>query len=152
MEECELCGKKTDKIYVIEVDGVELGVCASCAKGKKVMKEPAIPLKVQSHKTSGKAASEAEAAELADDYGKRIQSAREKLGLSLPVLAEMINEKESHMLRVEQQKTLPTPELVKKLEKVLGIKLTSVSEDSSPSRASHKEEHASIGDFIEKQE
>ncbi len=148
MEECELCGKKTDRVYVIEIDGVELGVCASCAKGKKIVREPE-QAKTQKHQNTERK-QEADSAELVDDYGKRIQVAREKLGLSLPVLAEMINEKESHMLRIEQQKTLPTPELVKKLEKALGITLTSMSEDSTSSRTSQKAEHASIGDFVKK--
>ena len=52
-----------------------------------------------------------------------IRKKREELGLPLKVLAERISEKESTMKRVEEQKTLPPPELLKRIEKELGMKL-----------------------------
>jgi putative transcription factor len=149
MEECELCGKKTDSIYIIDVDGVELGVCASCAKGKKIVRsQSTAPQSVPNRKRSTETRPEEQ--ELVDDYGEKIKSAREKLGLSLPVLAEMLNEKEPHLLRIEQQKTLPPPELVKKLEKFLGIKLTAEVQGSASVPSKSREEKASIGDFVKK--
>ncbi|MEM3227477.1 MAG: multiprotein bridging factor aMBF1 [Candidatus Micrarchaeaceae archaeon] len=148
MEECELCGKKTDSIYVIEIDGVELGVCAACAKGKKVLRNPQRPSR--DVPGPGYAKPSLKEPEIAENYGEKIKAAREKLGISLPVLAEMLNEKESHMLRIEQQKTLPPQELVRKLEKFLNIKLTVQEVEERLSQPKGKSEKASIGDFVKK--
>ena len=46
------------------------------------------------------------------------------MGLSLKVLAEIINEKESFLARVENERAKPSNTLIKKLEKTLDIKLT----------------------------
>ena len=38
MEECELCGTKINDVYVINLDGTQLSVCAKCAKGKAIIR------------------------------------------------------------------------------------------------------------------
>ncbi len=123
MEECEICGKPTNKIYVIEIEGAQMRVCESCAKGKKILQveeeqvERHVPERKQSKASEGEE-------ELYDNYGEMIRKRCEELGLPLKVLAEKISEKESTLKRVEEQKTLPSFELAKKIEKELGIKLT----------------------------
>ena len=33
MQECDICGRKTDKEYVVEIEGAQMHVCERCAKG-----------------------------------------------------------------------------------------------------------------------
>lgn len=121
MEECELCGKRIDSAYVVDVEGVELRVCTKCASGKRIMSKPetrpiAKPRYTRVRKNE-------EEPSLREDYGNIMRRARERMKLPLGVLAEMLNEKETLLLRVEQGKTLPSASLIKKLEKALGIRL-----------------------------
>ena len=109
MEECELCGAQTKNAYVVNVEDVELRVCAKCAQGKKVLSKP-------SYKIAAKATrpKREEDQPLVENYGKVIRAARDRMDLPLKVLAEMLNEKETLLSRVEQQSTLPTMKLMKK--------------------------------------
>ena len=68
--------------------------------------------------------------------------------LPMKVLAEMINEKETLLSRVEQQHTLPTLKLAKKLEKALNIKLEAAPEQRQDAPKS-KKSSATLGEFIE---
>ncbi len=126
--ECEICGEETDMVYVVEVEGAVMNVCAECAKGKKVVQK--IDLSKKENKEIKQVKKEEEK-EIVDNYGSLIRKAREKLGLPLNVLAERINEKESTLLRIEEEKTLPTDKIIKKLEKELGIKLTEEPKEQS---------------------
>jgi len=120
--ECEICGKEANIFYVVEVEGAVMNACAECAKGKKVIDK--IDLNKQENKNAkAEKAKESEESEIIEHYGEAIRKAREKLGLPLNVLAERISEKESTLLRIEQEKTLPSDKIIKKLEKELGIKL-----------------------------
>ncbi len=55
------------------------------------------------------------------------------------MLAERISEKASMLLRVEEQKTMPSDKLVKKLEKELGIKLFKEEAAEKPPASSASE-------------
>ncbi|MGC8537736.1 MAG: multiprotein bridging factor aMBF1 [Candidatus Micrarchaeia archaeon] len=151
MEECELCGNKTANIYIVDVEGVELRVCAKCAKGKHVISK----VDTEEHSRPGRkpiptssTIKRQEEAEIIDDYGKVIREARERMKLPLNALAEMINEKETLLYRVENQKTLPTIELAKKLEKALGIKLERDASKAEDTRHGDRKESATLGEFM----
>ncbi|MEM0107127.1 MAG: multiprotein bridging factor aMBF1 [Candidatus Micrarchaeaceae archaeon] len=148
MEECELCGRKITTVYVIEIEGTTLRVCGNCAKGNKVIKVESAEKKGAKEAKAKEAekSKEASESELAEDYGKRIREARERMKLPLGVLAEMMNEKESFLLRIEEQKAMPSPELAKKLEKALGIKLE--ENVANPSYRGGKKENATMGEFF----
>jgi putative transcription factor len=72
--------------------------------------------------------------------------------LPLSVLAERLAEKESFLERIEAEKTRPSIELAKKLEKELNVKLLEPAEPSSmpaifePSR---KSSGRTLGDVVE---
>lgn len=122
MEDCEICGKPTAVQYVIEIEGAEMRVCENCSRGKQVLakygdEKPIWEKPVVARKER------IEEDEIIDNYGEKIRKARESLGLPIQVVAEKISEKESTLLRVEKEKMLPSPVLVKKLEKELGIRL-----------------------------
>jgi putative transcription factor len=66
--------------------------------------------------------------ELAIDYHKRIQQARNGHGWSQEDLGQKINERKSVISKIENKSMKPDDKLVRKLEKVLGIKLMEVLE------------------------
>jgi putative transcription factor len=88
--------------------------------------------------------------EVVPGYGRRIRNARDAMGLPLKVLAERINEKESTLFRVENEKMLPNDTIVRKLEKELNIKLTEVVAREGKSQSSRKNEPVTLGDFLVK--
>ena len=151
MEECELCGNKTADIYVVDVEGVELRVCTKCARGKKVLSRSnteGSKNKGYGTKREKSTSKPPEEAEIVDDYGRVIRAARENMKLPLSALAEMINEKETLLYRVENQKTLPTAALAKKLEKALNIKLERAASNAEEAGHANKKENATLGEFL----
>ena len=152
MEECELCGRASKDIYVVDVENVELRACASCAKGKHVIRiegdqKPA----QQKAKFSRPKPLKDEDMELVDDFAGAIRRAREGMKIPIKVLAEMLNEKEHLLLRIEENKTRPTIALTKKLEKALKIKLTQapIEETGQFKGGGKRAAEPTIGDFIE---
>ncbi|MGC8568046.1 MAG: helix-turn-helix domain-containing protein [Candidatus Micrarchaeia archaeon] len=127
MEECEICGRKTNTIYIVNIDGAEFRVCKECARGRKIIKkvEQKPQLAVVGHKSKY---NEPEYS-IIEGYGRVIREARERMQLPIKTLAEMLNEKESFLLRVEEEKTEPSEALAKKLEKLLNIKLLAQQEE-----------------------
>jgi len=124
MYDCEICGKHTETLYVIDVEGAQLSVCAGCSRGKDVIDEVGTEQKVRGGRVIGGIKPAEEEEELVEGYGMRIRKAREAMGIDIKVLGEMINEKHSTLLRVEQEKMPPNMSLAAKLEKALGIKLS----------------------------
>ena len=147
--ECEICGKETNIIYVVEVEGAVMNVCAECSKGKKVTDK--IDLSRQEKKVAKAVKEKEKESEVIEHYGEAIRKAREKLGLPLNVLAERINEKASTLLRIEEEKTLPTDKVIKKLEKELGIKLLEEKKEE-PTVHIKPDEPITLWDAAEKKE
>ncbi len=148
MEECELCGRQINEAYVVSLENTDLRVCASCSKGKKVIKVEGSSTKkgdMAYIKKSTRGGKESEA--FVDNLGDVIRNARNSMQLPLKVLAEMINEKEGYLLRIESGRALPSDDLAKKLEKALHIKLTTKKEDE-PKLHTGKKKDATLGDFI----
>lgn len=146
MEDCELCGRPTEHVYVVDVEGVELRVCPKCAKGKKVVRDESVPAKAP--KPGRVQHAQHAELQLVDDYGARIRAGRESMKIPMRVLAEMLNEKETFLSRVEEQKTAPPEALVKKLEKALGIKLLEEPAAEASESARRGKENATLGDFV----
>ncbi len=150
METCEVCGKATEELYLARIEEATMWVCLSCSRGKQVLQS--MNIKQESPKQVAiKKGKEEE--EIAENYGEVIRKARDRLGLPLKVLAERISEKESELVRVEKQKTLPSESLRKRLEKELGIKLTVKVEQEKKQVTTSKNEPITIGDaaFSKKQ-
>ena len=126
MEECELCGRGTEIVHVIDIEGAEMRVCASCANGKRLLykEDKRAPHKSSANpQVKSQRVNKDDIFELVPDYGAVIHNARERLKIPIKVLAEMINEKEHFLARVESQKTVPPDALVGKLERALNVKL-----------------------------
>jgi putative transcription factor len=128
MEYCEICGKAVSKLYEVRIEGAKLSVCAKCGNKKEEELHSFAPqkrnqIRVKPMKNE-MMAGEKDGPELLEDYGKRMREARDRMKIPLKVMAEMLNEKETYLRRVEAQETLPTNQLIAKLEKFLKIKLS----------------------------
>ncbi len=121
MPECEMCGKEGAG-YVALVEGAKLKVCEDCSTMGKVLSKPVKEFAKESAVQASFAKNKTEL-EIVDDCAKRIREGREKMGLTLAVIAERISEKESFLRKVESGHAIPTETLAKKLEKELRIKL-----------------------------
>lgn len=150
MEECEICGSRTKDIYITDVEGAELRVCTKCAKGKRIVsKVIERPYSQKKGARKGNEKGNDEDTQVVDDYGKLIHNAREAMRLPLKVLAEMLNEKETLLRRIEQQRTLPSIAVAKKLEKALGVRLTEAAiTDNALESVERGSGKATLGDFV----
>ena len=91
---------------------------------------------------------------MAEGFGGTIRSARLRMKLPLSVLAERLAEKESFLERVEAEKTHPSPELARKLEKELNITLLEQAETLSGAALVESSKRAgsggrTLGDIVE---
>jgi len=121
--ECEICGKEVAGNSRIKMDGMDLIVCENCISyGKEVKEERQAPLQRASVIKPARVEFREEAP-LADDYGKRIRTSREKKGLTVKELANKLFEKESTVHKMENQQHTPEDKVVKKLEKFLKVSL-----------------------------
>ena len=149
LEECELCGRAIREVYVVSVENTELRVCSSCARGKKVLhREVERDDSAVQSKSVRKVKVKEEDKELVEGYGGIIRRAREGMGIPHKVLAEMISEKETYLVRVEEEKTKPSMELTRKLEKALNIKLTQPRAEERPVGGKASKGGATLGDFV----
>ncbi len=139
---CEICGKRKAVTRVL-IEGAEMEVCAGCANlGKKVSSSPSKP-------TSKPLPQIRKEIDIVDGYGERIREARQKLGLSLEELARKINEKSGYLEMVEQERTLPSLKLARKLEHVLKISLiTEVVQDMGMEKGKTKLPDLTLGDVV----
>jgi len=144
-EICEICGKRK-AITKVLIEGAEMMACASCANlGKKISKSPpSKPTSQSYHKMRIR-----KEIDIVDGYGWRIKKARQELGLSLEELAKKINEKSGYLEMVEQERTLPSLKLAKKLEAVLKISLiTEVVQDVGIGKSGAKRPDLTLADVV----
>lgn len=85
--------------------------------------------------------------ELIKNYGNIIKDAREKLGIGRKEFAEKLKEKELIIKRIESNKLVPDEDLIKKIEKILGIKLK--EKYSKIPEKKTKVANLTIGDIVE---
>ncbi|MEM4360823.1 MAG: multiprotein bridging factor aMBF1 [Candidatus Anstonellaceae archaeon] len=148
--ECESCGKKIEKnqAYLVLIEGAKLNVCRECSTLGTIIQKPLSSQSKSSPSPNSKENLKDLEYELVDGYGQKIYQARQKLGISLAVLAERLSQKESYLERIEKEKTIPPLSLVKKLEYELGIKLLSSSVELPTSQPSFSST-LTLGDILE---
>ncbi len=150
MDSCDICGKGSEEMYYVIVEGAHMTVCEKCSRGNVIVGkvETQAQYKQKYYADSGMGNGD----EVTENYGIVIRSAREKIGLTLEQFGLKINEKESSLRRVEEGKMLPTVELTAKLEKELGIKLTAPSEKPEGKVSISKDEPITLWDAAYKKE
>ncbi|MEM0126695.1 MAG: multiprotein bridging factor aMBF1 [Thermoplasmatales archaeon] len=132
---CELCGKQTNRLFDVIIDGVHMRVCSDCVKyGQEVPRKSekqhrtishpitSLPLV---HTTPLKKPKEQEddAEEPVEDYGKIVKKRREEMGLSQEQLAAKLQEKKNIIAKIEREEIKPDKQIAKKIERVMGIKI-----------------------------
>ncbi len=130
MPECDICGRITEKQYVVSVEGATMYACQKCSKGMSVSEVIGDEPSVQQRSYQAKHSETDSGPEIIEGYGDIIKDAREKLGWTNHDLALKINEKESLVARIERNGMEPAPEVAKKLEKALGIKLSTAEKEA----------------------
>lgn len=145
MDDCDICGRKTDTIYVVEVEGAVMNLCAGCARGKTPIR--VIKSQQERQPTAIRRQSQEQEFEIVQDYGRRIRNARMAVGIPTKVLAERINEKESVLVRIENQKLLPDDRMIKKLERELNVRLTQEVKAEKSAPAHGPNEPLTLGDL-----
>ncbi len=122
--ECEICGKPIRKGYKIIVEGSEMTVCEDC-KSLGVEK-PKVPQRRTVSKTVSRPKVRTDidlGEELVEDYHVIIRRERERRGWSQEELAKRIQEKVSLVRKIENAEITPEPDVIEKLERILGVKL-----------------------------
>jgi len=151
---CELCGKETDRLQRVIIEGTEMMVCGSCTAYGKPAPTPKSrkPISISPSKKEyySRDIFEKMDKELVPDWGTKIMKAREQKGLSRQELGAMIGEKTSTVAKIENQELRPSDEKAKKIEKVLGIILF---QDVKPAIIKKKKVRGlTIGDLLKKDE
>jgi putative transcription factor len=120
--ECEICGKKTTKIFITEIEGTVLRLCKECSKSGKILNVVEEKEGKEERKRKEILTYE-EDWELVENYGRIVREARSKLGLSIEELAKGVGEKESLIRRIEREEIRPSDKVIDKLERFLKVKL-----------------------------
>ncbi len=152
--ECELCGKKTTKIFNVIIEGVILQVCEECSKfGKKIennSKNKIIksPIK-KKEKIEPKEIREEEEIIL-PNAGEIIRKIREERNMNREEFAKMLNIKVKIIEKLENGEEGIDLEDVRKIEKKLKIKLTDkvVVNYDPKQKQLNEEEILTVGDII----
>lgn len=132
MSYCELCGSEVDSLVEAKISGAKLQVCDGCASlGETTSKDetetsdtPTVKRVREPERPKTEDSFEDEVEELVYDYDDVIQKGREEKDLTREELANMLNERESLLKRLENGNSLPSEEVQHKLESELDIELT----------------------------
>lgn len=159
--ECEMCGKKVaTRRYMVDKTVMNLGI--ECSKYGQPLDGTAAPgsaasmhqnLERRAERMTSRSVFDAQAAlVLVDGYGAKIHKAREAKGLSHEQLGNKVSARVPELKHIEAGKLRPGDELVKKLEKELGIKLMEAIEGPAPVVSGAKKAGAAqgltIGDLL----
>ncbi|ENN96568.1 hypothetical protein J422_01560 [Methanocaldococcus villosus KIN24-T80] len=156
MQMCELCGKLTDKLYKVIIEGSEMMVCEKCKKfGKTPKTYSRIGKKIPTRdvKTEKRIVKRPrrdlfdKLVELREDYGDVIREAREKLGLSIEELARRLKIKATVLQKFERYELEPNEKEIKLLEKELKINLLANPQEETI-ESSSEEESFTLGHFL----
>jgi len=132
---CELCGADVPRLKAVAIEATILSVCSNCQRfGEEVAAAPLRPSTMppviaqrlearQRRMTPKDVYTQAGELELLEDSPQKIRSARESRGWKQADLGAKINERVSVIAKLESGAITPGDDLVRKLERELGIKL-----------------------------
>jgi len=156
---CELCGKETQRIKTVFIEGTELKVCPECARfgedrsstktetGVKAQIAQRLERRERRMKTRD-VYSQGETLDLVEDYSTRIRDARMARDWKQETLAVKINEKKSVITKIESGHMRPNDALLKKLERALGITLKEKASTLKVDSKNISSKAMSLGDFV----
>jgi len=147
MKTCELCGKSTDKLYKVYIEGTILNVCKDCLKyGKSVNENENI---IKENKLKIK---EIVGEVIDENYNKILIKYREEHKLKQEDMAKLLGIKESLYKSIENKKIIPDINLAKKIEKTLGIKITKREVLTEKINNKDNKNYITVGDILEFEE
>ncbi len=145
---CELCGKKTDRLYDTVVEGARLSVCEEC---KKFGKESySIPKKFKKIESDNEKTQDIIENIIDENYNKYLVEYREKNKLRQEDMAKLLGIKESLYKAIENKKVVPDINLAKKIEKLLGIKI--INREVLSEKGGREELKVKVADIIKFEE
>ena len=155
---CELCGKETEQLFLVEIEGSKLMVCERCkGYGKFIKKMNAYENENKHEKkkqvknmsnTKSEELFNDDTYELIDNYGELIKEKREEMGFTQEQFAKLLNEKESIIHKIENQEIEPNFNLAKKIEHKLGIKILTKTPNYAYSTKKESNTTLTLGDII----
>lgn len=159
---CEICGKPIrGQPVTILIGGAKLTVCNECSRygtpikvNKQIPQNPIISVKPKlQSKTNNKAVQKKsekdifdEDIKVVDEYPSLIKSARERLGWTQDFLASRLGEKVSVIKKIEAGSIVPSIQLARKMEKILGIPLIERIPSSADARQDSESVNLTLGD------
>jgi putative transcription factor len=153
--QCELCGKDCFDCKLAAVDGVRMMLCPGCMKYGEGVKETAKPSTIlhkppldRIRKPKVKDVYEGMNKEFVSGWNELIKSARTKKGLSREELGSKIGERTVTISKIENGDLRPSDEVVKKLEKELGISLVEEVRNTGAASSSSRSQGLTLGDFL----
>ncbi|BCU67380.1 transcriptional regulator [Sulfolobales archaeon HS-7] len=123
---CEMCGRKTNNVTQVNIEGATLSLCDICYNK---VKSDAKVIKQQQKKFNSKkmitrrTIRDLPEEDIIENYGQLIREGRERLHMTTKQLADKMKVQENIVKRFESGKLRPTLEQAKSLEKILNISL-----------------------------
>jgi len=148
--ECEICGERAN-VYEVIFQGRRVYACLSCIKkyNLHIIRSNVKTLPRRRVRRQVKNILDSDVEELVEGYGKLIKSAREALGLTQEDLARELKVKLSYIKKIENERMVPTPEIIRKLEKLLNIKLTGKAEEYEYYKEDVADYSLTLGDLMD---
>jgi len=147
MKTCELCGKSTDRLYKVYIEGAILNVCKDCLKYGKLIDEGGNIIKENKLKIK-----EIVGEVIDENYNKILIKYREEHKLKQEDMAKLLGIKESLYKSIENKKIIPDINLAKKIEKTLGIKITKREVLTEKINNRGNRNYITVGDILEFEE
>ncbi len=139
---CEMCGKDTETLTAVRIEGSVLQLCSDCSRFGQPVSPPATtgsvgrggysefaearrPTAIRPRRTEERDVfAEMPDLELRPDWFHRIRHARELLGWTPEEFGKRLNEKKSLVLKVESGSFRPPDAILRKIERLLKVRLT----------------------------
>ena len=145
-----MCGKHTEELYLITLEGAKLSVCSNCAGyGKSLGKLREAPKKRETVITK-----EIPEREVVNDYDAIIRNRREALGITPEEFAQRIGESVSVLKKIEAGKMQPSERTAEKIDRILKTKLYMLVKRESIENVKKEKKSLTLEDiaFVKKKE
>ena len=158
---CEVCGNDVPRTKPIRLEGTVLNACPNCARfghetDAPVVRHPGAPpivaqrLEARRRRMTEKDLyAQAGEEELVGDYDARIRRARESRSWKQADLGAKINERVTIIAKLEAAQIVPNEDLVRRLERALGIKLREKVLPVAVKKAGASREGITLGDLLD---
>ena len=146
-----MCGSE-EQLFKAKIEGTEMNVCSECSKFGEI-----ITIVKEEHKKPKKEVKPAQVEKepevvetIVSDFAEKLRKKREELGLDQENFAKKLNQKKSIVHKMENGEIVPSIDLAKKIEKLLGVKLIEeyAEKDISFKGKGTSSEELTIGDLI----